>query len=56
MLVENCIIVELKAVEKMIPIYEAQLMTYMRLSDVRLGFLLNFNVPHLREGIKRMVV
>jgi len=38
------------------PVYEAQLMTYLRLSNVRLGFLINFNVSHLKEGIKRMVV
>jgi GxxExxY protein len=56
MLVEKCVIVELKSVEKMNPVYEAQLMTYPRLSNVRLGFLINFNVPHLKEGIKRMVV
>ena len=56
MLVEKCVIVELKSVEKMNAIYEAQLMTYLRLSNVRLGFLINFNVPHLKEGIKRMVV
>ena len=56
MLVEKCLIVELKSVEKLNPVYEAQLMTYLRLSNVRIGFLINFNVPHLREGIKRMVV
>lgn len=56
MLVEKCVIVELKSVEKMNPVYEAQLMTYLRLSNVRLGLLINFNVPHLKEGIKRMVV
>ena len=56
MLVEKCVIVELKSVEKMNPVYEAQLMTYLRLSNIRLGFLINFNVPHLKEGIKRMVV
>ena len=56
MLIEKCVIVELKSVEKMNPVYEAQLMTYLRLSNVRLGFLINFNVPHLKEGIKRMVV
>ncbi len=55
MLVEKCIIVELKSVETMNPVYEAQLMTYLRLSDMRLGFLINFNVPHLKDGIKRMV-
>jgi GxxExxY protein len=54
--VEKCVIVELKSVEKMNPVYEAQLLTYLRLTGVRLGFLINFNVPHLRDGIKRMVV
>lgn len=56
LMVENCIIVEIKAVEKMNPLYEAQLLTYMKLSGIRLGFLINFNVPHLKNGIKRMVV
>jgi len=56
MLVEKCVIVELKSVEKMNPVYEAQLMTYLRLSNVRLGFLINFNIPHLKDGIRRMVV
>ena len=56
MLVEKCVIVELKSVEKMNPVYEAHLMTYLRLSNVRLGFLINFNVPRLKEGIKRMVI
>jgi len=55
-LVEKCVIVELKSVEKMNPVYEAQLITYLRLSKVRLGFLVNFNVPHLKDGIKRIVV
>jgi GxxExxY protein len=56
MRVEKCVIVELKSVETMNPVYEAQLMTYLRLSGIRLGFLINFNVPHLKDGIKRMVV
>lgn len=56
MLVEKSVIAELKSVEKMNPVYEAQLMTYLRLSGVRLGFLINFNVPHLKDGIKRIVV
>ena len=56
MFVKKCVIVELKSVEKMNPVYKAQLMTYLRLSNVRLGFLINFNVPRLKEGIKRMVV
>ena len=55
LLIEQCVIVELKAVEVMNPVFEAQLMTYLRLSGVRLGYLINFNVPHLKDGIKRMV-
>jgi GxxExxY protein len=55
-LVENCVIMELKASENMIPLYEAQLLTYLKLSGVRLGYLINFNVLHLKNGIKRMVV
>jgi GxxExxY protein len=56
MLVNHGVIAELKSVEKMNPVYEAQLLTYLRLSEVRLGFLINFYVPHLKDGIKRMVV
>lgn len=56
LLVEKCVIVELKSVEKMNPVYESQLLTYLRLSKVRLGFLINFNVSHLKDGIKRIVV
>jgi GxxExxY protein len=56
MLVEKCVIVELKSVETMNPVYEAQIMTYLRLSGVRLGFLINFNVKRLKEGIKRFIV
>jgi len=56
MLVEQCVIAELKSVEKMNPVCDAQLLTYLRLSRVRLGFLINFYVPHLKDGIKRMVV
>ena len=55
MVVEACVILELKAVERMIPLYEAQLLTYLRLSGIRLGYLINFNVPHLKSGIKRMI-
>ena len=56
MLIDHCVIAELKSVEKMNPVYEAQLLTYLRLSNVRLGYLINFYVPHLKDGIKRMVV
>ena len=56
MLVEKCVVVELKSVETMNPVYDAQIMTYLRLSGVRLGFLINFNVKHLKDGIKRFVM
>jgi GxxExxY protein len=54
-LVENEIIIELKAVEMMLSVHQAQLLTYMKLADIRLGFLINFNVPKLIDGFKRMV-
>jgi GxxExxY protein len=56
LLVEKCVVVEIKAVETMNPVFEAQLLTYLRLTGVRLGYLINFTVPHLKNGIKRMVV
>lgn len=55
LLVEDKVIVELKAVEKMNTLYEAQLITYLKLSGLRLGYLINFNVLHLKNGIKRLV-
>ncbi len=55
MLVENAIIIELKAVERVLSIHEAQLLSYSKLADKRLGFLINFHVSQLRNGIKRMV-
>ncbi len=55
MLVEDCIIVENKAVEQLLPIHDAQLLTYMKLKKVQLGFLLNWNVRLIRSGIRRMV-
>jgi GxxExxY protein len=55
LLVENTIIVELKCVESLLPIHKAQLLTYLRLANKPLGILLNFNVVHLREGIKRVL-
>ena len=54
-LVENEIIIELKAVEFLLPVLEAQLLTYLKLADKKLGFLINFNVPKLVDGFKRMV-
>jgi len=55
MLIENCIIIENKVVDQLLPIHEAQLLTYLKLKDCRLGFLLNWNVKLMKDGIKRMV-
>jgi GxxExxY protein len=55
LLVEDRVIVEVKAVEKLVPIHAAQLLSYLRLSDRQVGLLLNFNVRHMRQGIKRVV-
>jgi GxxExxY protein len=56
LLVEKKIIVEIKAVEKMNALHEAQLMTYLKLSDCRVGLLINFNVPVLKDGVVRRVL
>jgi GxxExxY protein len=56
LLVENTIIVELKAVESLLPIHQAQLMSYLKLSQKRLGLLINFNSVYLRDGIKRIIL
>ena len=53
-LVEDAVIVELKAVDRILPIHEAQLLSYLKLSKKPLGLLINFNVVHLKDGIKRM--
>ena len=54
--VEKLVIVEFKSVETMHPLYEAQLLTYLKITGCRLGYLINFNVKHLKDGIKRMVL
>ena len=56
MLVENCLVVEVKAVETIVPLHKAQLLTYLKLSGHKVGLLLNFNVPLIRTGITRMVL
>jgi GxxExxY protein len=53
--VERQVILELKAVEQMNPLYQAQLITYLRITGCRLGYLMNFNVLHFKDGFKRMV-
>ena len=55
-LVENAVILELKAVDQILPVHEAQLLTYLRLSRKRVGLLLNFNVPALKDGILRRIL
>lgn len=56
LLVENNIIIELKAIECFTDVNFAQILTYMRLSKCKLGLLVNFNVKHLKDGIKRMIL
>ncbi len=55
-IVESRLILELKTVEKTLPIHEAQLLTYLKLSGMRTGLLLNFSVPVLKDGVKRLVL
>jgi GxxExxY protein len=55
-LVEHAVIVELKTVEALQPIHEAQLLTYLKLAHIKIGLLINFNVPVLKNGIKRMAL
>ena len=56
LLVADLVIVEVKSVDRLIPIHEAQLLTYLKLSRRQLGLLLNFNVHHMKDGIKRMAL
>ena len=55
LIIENRIILELKSVEALNPVHEAQILTYLKLSGCKLGFLINFNVKYLKNGIKRYV-
>lgn len=55
-LIDKLVVVELKAQDYYHPVWEAQLLSYLKLSDNRLGFILNFNVPLMKEGVKRMVI
>jgi GxxExxY protein len=55
LLVERVVIVEIKAVEKVLPVHEAQLLSYLKLSRVRVGLLINFNAARLRDGIRRRI-
>ncbi len=55
LLIENSVIVELKSIECVLPVHEAQLMTYLTLAKIKVGLLINFNVPILKDGITRRV-
>ena len=54
-LVEDAVAIELKSVQQLLPVHKAQLLSYLRAGDYRLGFLLNFQTVHMRDGIKRVV-
>lgn len=56
LLVARCVVVELKAVETILPVHHAQVLTYLKLTGHRLGLLINFNVPLIRDGIKRVIL
>jgi GxxExxY protein len=56
LIVDERIIVEVKAIEKLLPVHEAQLLTYLKLTRKRLGFLINFNVVTIKEGIRRFAL
>ncbi len=56
LLIENCIIIELKAQPEHKQVWEAQLLSYMKLTGVKLGFIINFHVPLIKEGIKRRIL
>jgi GxxExxY protein len=53
LLVAETVVIEVKAVERLLPVHDAQLLTYLKLARKRLGFLINFNVPKIKEGIRR---
>jgi GxxExxY protein len=55
LLVEDQLVIELKSVEELIPLFDAQILTYMKLADKSVGLLINFNVPVLTSGLKRFV-
>ena len=55
LLVEECVVVEIKAVTNILPIHRSQLLSHLKLSDFRVGLLINFNVVRLKDGIVRMV-
>jgi GxxExxY protein len=55
LLVENLVVIEVKAIEQILPVHRGQVLSYLRLGGFKLGYLLNFNVAHMRDGITRLV-
>jgi GxxExxY protein len=55
LLIEDTLVVELKSCDHLLPVHEAQLLTYLKLTEKRIGLLINFNVPVLKDGIKRLI-
>ena len=55
LLIDNRVVVEVRAIEALLPVHRAQLLSYLRLGGFKLGYLLNFNVLHMRDGIARIV-
>ena len=56
LVVEDCVVIEIKSVKNVLPLHKSQLLTYLKLTGYRLGFLINFNVPVIKDGIKRMIL
>ncbi|HKP53306.1 MAG TPA: GxxExxY protein [Chloroflexia bacterium] len=56
LLVGNMLVVELKSVEALLPVHKAQLVAYLKITNNKLGLLINFNVPYLKEGLKRIIL
>ncbi len=56
MILNDCVVIELKAVEALIPLHKAQLITYLKLTGLRLGLLINFNVSMIKDGIQRIIL
>ncbi len=56
LVVESCVIVEIKAIDALLPVHEAQVLTYLKMTGHRIGLLINFNVPLIKAGIRRIVL
>ena len=54
-IVESCLVVEVKSVERVLPVHSAQILTYLKLTGLPLGLILNFKVPHMRDGVSRFI-